>query len=590
VALTITTEAGRRYATVSLPTDSATLAVPQGPTRWLRITVDSSTLPPGTTFGLAEVGVPELTTSRTLVTPDDVRATALALGVRTGGRPACVVRQPTQCAPALARPGEETFLDRTVDTAGVNGPVTITAVPRPGAALDALLAPPYGVLASASSTWVPDPSARAQAAVDGDPMTAWLADPADRQPTLRLALPRGTTISWVQVREMTALAASRPLTMAISVGTRHWVATSDKDGFFQFPATYTTTIELQVLTSTPVRNLDSATGRTSVLPVGMSEVIPGDAYEQVRPIPRERRVVVPCSAGPVLRVSGVAPVRTTLTTTVGAILDGSPVEATPCGTAVLPAGARRLTLSPGDAFVGTGLAWNSPAAIAAATSPTISSWSADARTVTVTVAPSVRTLELAENFNPGWSASLDGRLLAPVRVDGWRQAWVLPAEAGGAVSLTFSPDRQYRTALGGGAAAAAVLVVVALLPVRRPRVMPARSRRPVPSVIRVVLLLIATGLTLGGVGVVASLVCVVVTDRRRWRPWVAAGGVMVATALAVVAPWPASTSWPTWTGWVIAVTASAGAGVVLGALVARPPTTIRTGAPTPAPDAPPAGT
>jgi arabinofuranan 3-O-arabinosyltransferase len=581
--IAVTTEAGIERSIVSLPADDAAIPVPSGPTGWLRITVESTDLPNGTSFGLAEVALPGVSTSRTLVAPDVPASAAIAVALRSGASSACVVRRPIQCAPALSHAGEESTLDRTFDTAGVTGPATVTVIPRPGAALDALLAPRYGVLASASSTWVPDPSARAQAAIDGDPMTAWLADPSDREPTLRLALPRGSTVSWLHVLEMTGVAASRPLTMSVRVGTRRWVSTSDKDGYFRFPATYTTSIEMQVLSTSVVRNLDSTTGRTSVLPVGISELIPGDAGEQVRPIPRAREVMVPCSQGPVIRVSGATAIRTELTTTVGAILDGTPTEARACGSPELPAGVRRMTVSHGAAFTGIAVAWNSPAPVFAAMTPTVDSWSADAREVTMAAATYPRTLELAENFNAGWVATAAGTPLTAVRVDGWRQAWVVPARVGGTVALTFAPDRAYRSELGAGAIAAILLVVVALLPIRRRRVVVASPPRSVGLPVRVLTVVVAAALSLGVVGAVAGLVVVIVGDRRLWRPWAAAVGVAIATAFAILAPWPAATTWPTWTAWVAALLASSGAGVVIGSLVARSATlrVARTGEPTP---------
>jgi arabinofuranan 3-O-arabinosyltransferase len=194
-----------------------------------------------------------------------------------------------------------------------------------------------------------------------------------------------------------------------------------------------------------------------------------------------------------------------------------------------------------------------------------------------------RTLELAENFNAGWVATAAGTPLTAVRVDGWRQAWVVPARVGGTVALTFAPDRAYRSELGAGAIAAILLVVVALLPIRRRRVVVASPPRSVGLPVRVLTVVVAAALSLGVVGAVAGLVVVIVGDRRLWRPWAAAVGVAIATAFAILAPWPAATTWPTWTAWVAALLASSGAGVVIGSLVARSATlrVARTSEPTP---------
>jgi hypothetical protein len=94
------------------------------------------------------------------------------------------------------------------------------------------------------------------------------------------------------------------------------------------------------------------------------------------------------------------------------------------------------------------------------------SWNGSSRVLRV--AASQRSyLELAQNFNAGWQASINGRVLAPVQLDGWEQGWLLPAGTQGIVTLTYRPDAIYRDALVGGLALLAIIVGIALLPHRR---------------------------------------------------------------------------------------------------------------------------
>ena len=93
--------------------------------------------------------------------------------------------QGTRCDQFLARAGEEPlgvdrFFATPVDAAY---DLRLTALPRPGGTLP--LARP--VTASASTVLTGDVTVGAHAAVDGDPATAWLAEPTDDAPTLRLA-------------------------------------------------------------------------------------------------------------------------------------------------------------------------------------------------------------------------------------------------------------------------------------------------------------------------------------------------------------------------------------------------------------------
>jgi arabinofuranan 3-O-arabinosyltransferase len=78
-------------------------------------------------------------------------------------------------------------------------------------------------------------------------------------------------------------------------------------------------------------------------------------------------------------------------------------------------------------------------------------------------------LEVAQNFNAGWQATLDGRVLQPVQLDGWEQAWLLPAGTHGLVTLTYRPDTMYRAALFGGLALLALVIALALVPLHRRR-------------------------------------------------------------------------------------------------------------------------
>ena len=69
-----------------------------------------------------------------------------------------------------------------------------------------------------------------------------------------------------------------------------------------------------------------------------------------------------------------------------------------------------------------------------------------------------------ENFNAGWqAATAGGALLRPVRLDGWKQAWLLPAGTTGLVTLTYRPAGVYRVAVFGGLAALAVIFLLALI-------------------------------------------------------------------------------------------------------------------------------
>jgi arabinofuranan 3-O-arabinosyltransferase len=188
-------------------------------------------------------------------------------------------------------------------------------------------------------------------------------------------------------------------------------------------------------------------------------------------------------------------------------------------------------------------------------------------------------LVVNEDFNAGWQARLGGARLRAVRIDGWKQAWLLPAGTVGTVILSYAPDAGYRAAIFGGLGTLALVLLVAFWPpapawlrrrARRPRwlTLPARSRpepesrearrprrlmRLPPGVgtalisAAAVCVLVLAGLWLGGypgaaiLTIATGLFVAAFSYRHRhrlWlelsRPWIVAGLLLAAAASAVI--------------------------------------------------------
>jgi arabinofuranan 3-O-arabinosyltransferase len=146
----------------------------------------------------------------------------------------------------------------------------------------------------------------------------------------------------------------------------------------------------------------------------------------------------------------------------GHVVFGEPVAAAP---------TRSCTDDPG-----TGC---QPAQAAAASrAMRVITWRAERRSLRVAAGPE-SYLEIHQNANPGWVATLNGRRLAPATLDGWQQGYVLPAGRGGVVTLTYAPDGFYHLLLAA-AALGVLLLLAAALPRRwwrRPGP-PATARAP----------------------------------------------------------------------------------------------------------------
>jgi arabinofuranan 3-O-arabinosyltransferase len=120
------------------------------------------------------------------------------------------------------------------------------------------------------------------------------------------------------------------------------------------------------------------------------------------------------------------------------------------------------------------------AAPAVGRSMRVMTWQADRRSLRVAAGPA-SYLEIHQNANPGWIATLNGRRLASVTLDGWQQGYVLPAGRGGVVTLTYAPDGVYHLLLVAAALGVLLLLAAALPPRRRRRpALPSPGRVPVP--------------------------------------------------------------------------------------------------------------
>lgn len=595
------TDRGRSEVTVDLPADRVAIPSELLPTTRLRVSFPL-TEPSTVLLGISEVESGRTPLERTSTLPAvGERVGALALRTRDSSVSACVPRQPTNCWPPRIRAAEESSIDRLVTSTGLGGALTVETRARPGLALDRLLLPPGdGAIAAASSVRLEDPNVRPQAAIDRDPWTAWQASPLDKRPTLRVTLPRKSRVSWVRVLESAGLAASRPLGVDVVVGGRTFASISDSDGYLRFPPTVTSSIILRITSTVPMLAYDTALQKRTVLPVGISDLVLGEADRQRVGVDEQAVVTIPCGFGPSVEVSGSATVLTEVRTTVAALLQSRPVAATSCGQAALPAGAHRIVVRATGELDVAGLLWSGlDGGGARPAQPTITSWDPTRRVLEIPAAPTRRTVETGESFNAGWTATLDGQQLKPVRVDGWRQGFLLPAGAGGEAELAFLPDRLYRALLVVGAAMVLVLVCLASW---RPRTRanaaapaeprPRSARGPVVTwTLRLGAVAVA-GLAAGPAGAAGAAVAVALGRTDGGRRIAAIVFVLIGAAPALLVPWPDSSSIPPPGSTLVALAAAAGLGGLIGVLAAAATsaTTVRTGARTVVPAAPPAST
>jgi arabinofuranan 3-O-arabinosyltransferase len=268
-----------------------------------------------------------------------------------------------------------------------------------------------------------------------------------------------------------------------------------------------------------------------------------------------------CGQGPALSLDGTS-YPTAVTGTLADLVQRLPVQVslcTPGGQLKLTPGQHWLQVAPSAAFAATDLdmrTWPTAAAAAGSTSggqrsARVLSWSDDDRSVRV--GPGAQSyVEVHENFNAGWQATLDGRSLTAVELDGWQQAFLVPAGQGGLIKLKYAPVTIYHVTLIAAGLALVVLAVVAILPSRwrarrRRQDRPGKRRdtrqrrragrgimgRPLARmVVTFVPLAVVIGLAGGPIVVVVPVLACVAYWRPRWLPWVAFGAMLVTGVVA----------------------------------------------------------
>ncbi|MEV4171784.1 alpha-(1-_3)-arabinofuranosyltransferase family protein [Nonomuraea sp. NPDC049709] len=505
----VETDTGSLRQRVRATSDPQELVVPKGPISRLRLEVLATAGEQpgrlGGRVGITELTVPGVQAGRTITVPDpragSVEPATISVG-RTGDVPGCVKGSVAwSCAQGHEVLGDDgngfdrTFTVRKDGSYDVSGRTVLTdrtAMER----LSAL--PGDSMKVAASSTSVQHGAAGGRWAFDGDPKTAWFADPLDPRPTLSVDLARRTRLSQIRVVTPDSYVGAPPIRVTIRAegGVRQsWVG---KDGLIRFPA----------MTAQKVRLEFGASGGRAI---EISDV----AFPGVRPLGALTGfpLRLPCGYGPTLTVNGRDVHTQVVDGTLNDVVTGKPVAFTSCEPLRLEAGQGRITVRTGDAYR-IESAVVGPSSDARQAAPvemrevSVDSWEAGERVIKVGVTDD-SYLVVNENFNTGWRASIGTTELKPVRLDGWRQAWFLPSYTAGTVTLTYEPDESYRARLAAGGGLALLVAVLALVRTGPP----ARHLAPVrPARLRASIVLpfaVALGFWTGGVAgaAVVGAVC-----------------------------------------------------------------------------------
>lgn len=482
----VRTDGGTAVQAVAPTTDPQQLRLAPGSTRTLRVTVlATADHTPGAAVGISSLSVPGVTPQRSLLVPSRPDPSVLAFDVVAGYRSDCAtVTARAFCDPTYANAGEEDAALARAFTTTSGGDYRVAATVRltPGPKLDAVLNAGAAVRASASSAYSTDPRTRPAAAVDGDPNTTWQAAAGDQPPVLRLHLAKPDNVVGVTLRTPVAAPVATPEQVRVVAGRQRWTGSVPADGVIRFPAAArTSVVTVTILSARPRSTTSSVTTATRPLAAGISEVHVDTVGATAAPRP-SGSIAIGCEAGIRVDVDG-RPISLRVVADRAAVLAGHPVVATPCdpGLVSVGSGAHRVELVGGSVAAPVSLTFVRPGTSLADQHPSpgtesVESWGKTSRRVRVDTSASA-LLVVRENVNSGWRASIDGHRLAAVRVDGWQQAFVVPAGSHGVVALTYAPQRPFTAGLIVGLVAAVLVVVLALLRSRRGEPDPVGARR-----------------------------------------------------------------------------------------------------------------
>jgi arabinofuranan 3-O-arabinosyltransferase len=475
--LRVSTAAGTATTEVAATGAVQPLHVVPGRTGWLRITIAAagrvSLAYPGA--GISDVLIPGVRVTRLLQPASDGLA-----GERAGSVSFSFHQQvPSPFAyedPAATAPMARTFTVASPATFRLRA--SALALPGPGldTLLDALSAPPGpGELqVSVASTPGAEPPGFPASLISGSGSMPWTAEGAS--PVIHLRWQGQRHIGSLIVRPPAGL-PSTPLTVKITSpdGTRE--ASIGPGGLVRFTTPLTTD---RIDVSFPrVRQatIVTSTGQLETLPVRLSQLsVP--ALAGLRAVTPSGSVSLACGQGPALTVDGRV-YQTSVSGTIGELSQYLPLSVRLCapgGALTLGAGRHTLTAATPGTFAVTDLslasgtsspyaagsasaASSTSAASGAARAVTIHSWQPDQGRLSIGRG-AASYLEVHENYNPGWAAALNGQALTPVRLDGWQQGFVVPAGAGGAITLTFRPASTYHLVLIASLLAVAILLAL----------------------------------------------------------------------------------------------------------------------------------
>ena len=409
-----------------------------------------------------------------------------------------------------------------------------------------LVAPGAVVHADANRRMPSAPALGAWAAIDNDPISAWttpFGEPGINAVGAAIALRGDAALDGKTLAIRTVVDDRHSLVRQVRTvdraGRQQLVTIGDDGiGVVQLPSGTGNELIVEVV-KIDARNTVRSSTKTSIeLPVALQVDGLGQQVPDVA-LPIECRYDL-------LKVDGVAvgvrlgAVSADLSGAQGfpvTVCDGSPI--------VLAAGRHTVSTVPGwqSGVDIDRLVFDSPVATQTSNAPaTVSSLTLVSRNATnvqyrIAASDVAQWFVLRQSQNAGWTASINGVSLGgSALIDGFANGWIIPkSTAEQVITVTWTPQRSVRRALGISAGSLVALIAIAFWPWRRsrPLVMATHEEpQPVSAIGALPWLIAGLAIVFGGTGgMIGLLVWLVV---RRWR-----FGALVSMTMAgaIAAAW-----------------------------------------------------
>jgi arabinofuranan 3-O-arabinosyltransferase len=514
--ITIATDRGSVERSLTPRDAPVRLTVPRGATRFIKFTIDAvrpaqqeSTDGIAVGAGITDVRIPGASFQQNMKIPSDETANFSA---PSRNPPVVALSRPLPNANLFlgSSATDDPEMSRTFTLPkSIATDVTGYAVPVPSASLESLInffrSPTLLNPQVTASSWLGGlPRFRPENLL-GTPRSPWIAGLGDGHPVLTLTWNGSQTVDSADLTLTPN--ASRPTVVSVAgaIGPAQRVRVPTKGGLIHFAPIVGNALRITFLQSAPKETISPTYDSPVTLPVGLASLrVPNLDLADVPAPDMSFPLVLTCGQGPPLTVDGTS-IATSVTATLGDLIDLKPVRITACAPNSLPLAAGMHHVQARSAFGPfevTSLTLENPLSAFASTHPqakrtaSVLSWNAASRTVGMG-AGNATYLVIPQNYNQGWVATLNGRILDSVRIDGWQQGYIVPAGAAGTVQLAMTSDGIFRLGLLLGALLLVVLLLLAFLPSKRPTLEPLSARRPPPfwvlSVASVLLLFLVGG-------------------------------------------------------------------------------------------------